>query len=89
LESFHDWLAVFLVEAQPWLRSQIQLFGLPVISKNLGQAFQNLLWAAAWTCSWRAGLKMLPLAVPPKPKWRQGFRPVGGGEDCWVYGASI
>jgi hypothetical protein len=47
------------------------------------------LWAAEWTCSWRAGLKMLPLAVPPKQKRRQGFKPIVGGEDCGVYGASI
>ncbi len=46
-------------------------------------------WAAAWTCSWRAGLKMLPLAGTPTQKRRQGFKPVAGGEDNWVYGASI
>ena len=51
--------------------------------------FLQPLWAAARTCSWRAGLKMLPLAGPPTQKRRQGFKPVAGGEDCWVYGASI
>jgi hypothetical protein len=50
---------------------------------------EDPMWAAAWTCSWRAGLKMWPLAGTPTQKRRQGFKPVAGGEDCWVYGASI
>jgi hypothetical protein len=57
--------------------------------KTLLGVGQAQVWAAAWTCSWRAGLKMWPLAGTPTQKRRQGFKPVAGGEDCWVYGASI
>ena len=35
MQGFHDRLALFLVETQPFLRIQIQVFSLRIIFENL------------------------------------------------------
>jgi hypothetical protein len=50
-----------------------------IAGKPIRRGFRGKVWAAAWTCSWRAGLKMLPLAGPPAQERRQvlSLSPVG------------